>query len=66
MTLDFSKIANTAAQTTDMTQAQTGGGDYVPPAAGPCRLRLVGYVETGSHLARSSDANGTSSLSTLG
>lgn len=48
---DFSKIIELASQTTDMTQAQTGGGgDYVPPAAGPCRLRFVGYVEVGSHL----------------
>ena len=51
MTLDFTKIAATAAQTLDMTVAQKGGGgDYVPPAAGPCRLRFVGYVETGSHM----------------
>jgi hypothetical protein len=50
---DFTKIAAAAAQTQDMTVAQKGGGgDYVPPAAGPCRLRLIGYVETGSHMAK--------------
>lgn len=39
------------ASTTDMTKAQTGG-DYQPPAAGPCRLRFVGYVEIGKHLKK--------------
>jgi len=33
----------------DMTKAQTGGGERPLPAAGPCRLRFVGYVETGKH-----------------
>lgn len=34
----------------DMTKAQTGGGgDYTPPAAGFCLLRLVGYFEIGKH-----------------
>ena len=51
MSINFAAAVAAAAQTTDMTKAQTGGGgDYVPPAAGPCRLRMVGYVETGSHL----------------
>lgn len=37
-----------AAQQVDMTKATSGGGgDYQPPAAGPCRLRLVGYIELG-------------------
>jgi len=31
----------------DMTQAQTGGGDYELPAEGFVRLRFVGYFETG-------------------
>lgn len=30
----------------DMTKA-TGGGDYTPPAAGPCQLRFVSYIEVG-------------------
>ena len=38
-----------AAETTDMTKTTQGGGDYVPPPAGPCRLRFVGYVELGRH-----------------
>lgn len=38
-----------AAEQTDMREAQKGGGDYVPPAAGLCRLRFVGYVELGQH-----------------
>jgi hypothetical protein len=52
MTFDINAIAAAAAQTTDMTQVQTGGGGYTPPAEGPCRLRFVGYVETGSHLSK--------------
>lgn len=39
-----------AAEDNDMSQAQSGGGgEYTPPAAGPCFLRLVAYVETGRH-----------------
>lgn len=50
MTFDINAIASAAAATTDMTQVQTGGGEYTPPPEGPCRIRFVGYVETGSHL----------------
>lgn len=42
-------LANRAAEVKDQTVAQTGGGDYVPPAAGSCKLRLVSYVELGKH-----------------
>jgi hypothetical protein len=51
--MDFTKAAALAAQAAangvDMTKAQSGGGDYTPPAAGPCRLRFIGYVELGKH-----------------
>lgn len=49
MTLDLRAMAAAAAATgPDMTKAVVGGGgDYTPPAAGPVRLRLVGYIETG-------------------
>lgn len=51
--MDFNKIAALAEQAVsngvDMTKAAAGGGDYTPPAAGPVRLRLVGYVEVGKH-----------------
>lgn len=33
----------------DMTKAVEGGGDYVPPKAGVCHLRFVGYIEVGKH-----------------
>lgn len=34
----------------NMNEAQSGGGgDYVPPAEGVARLRLVGYYELGEH-----------------
>ena len=53
MTFDPTKLAAIAAKAVetgkDMTQAQKGGGDYQPPAAGPCGLRFVGYVEIGKH-----------------
>ncbi|CAB4241381.1 hypothetical protein UFOVP60_36 [uncultured Caudovirales phage] len=50
---NFASAVAAAATHTDMTKAQTGGGgDYTPPPAGPCRLRFVGYVETGSHMNR--------------
>lgn len=49
MTIDFKKIADKAAEYTDQSVAKTYGGDREPPAAGPCRLRFVGYVETGKH-----------------
>lgn len=49
MTIDFKAMAAAAAATApDMTKASVGGGgEYTPPAAGPVRLRLVGYIETG-------------------
>ena len=44
----FEALAAKAASTTNMTVAQAGGGgDYVPPAAGPALVRFVGYVELG-------------------
>lgn len=50
MALDLSKVRQEVGQTgADLTKPQQGGGDYVPPAEGPTRLRLVGYVETGVH-----------------
>ena len=33
----------------DQTKAQAGGGDFEPLAAGPCRLRLISYIELGKH-----------------
>jgi hypothetical protein len=50
ITNKFANIADQAAQTTNMTEAQSGGGDFTPPEAGPCRLRLIGYVELGKHM----------------
>lgn len=50
--MDISKIkglASKAAETVDMTKAQSGGGDFTPLAAGPARARFVGYVEKGKH-----------------
>lgn len=52
MTIDFKKLAAKAVDSgIDMTKASVGGGggEYTPPAAGPCRLRFVGYVEVGKH-----------------
>lgn len=49
MAIDFKALAAKAAATRDMTQAQAGGGDYEPPAAGMARCRLVAYIETGRH-----------------
>lgn len=50
--MDLSKVqalaAAAVANGADQTVAK-GGGDYEAPAAGPCRLRFVGYVETGKH-----------------
>lgn len=43
---------NAVAAYVDMTRTTQGGGDYTPPPAGPCRLRLVGYVEIGSHMTK--------------
>jgi hypothetical protein len=48
--VDFTKLANRAAEGgKDMTVAQKGGGDFKRevPAAGPCRLRFIAYVELG-------------------
>lgn len=51
MTLDFNALGQEAIteSNVDMTKAQQGGGDYEPPAAGFCLLRLVSYVEVGKH-----------------
>ena len=47
--IDFKALGAKAAATgTNMTVATAGGGgDFVPPAAGPCRLRFVSYIEIG-------------------
>jgi hypothetical protein len=50
--MDLTKIAALtakAAELSNQTVAQKGGGDYVPPAAGECKLRFIGYVELGTH-----------------
>jgi hypothetical protein len=49
MAIDFKALgAKAAAEGANMTVATTsGGGDYTPPAAGPCRMRLVAYIEAG-------------------
>lgn len=53
MALDLSKVKALAEQVAatgkDLNNAQSGGGDYEPPAEGACRVRLVGYVELGVH-----------------
>jgi hypothetical protein len=50
MNIDFAALgAKAAAEGADQTKAKAAGGDYQPLAAGPCRLRLVGYVEVGKH-----------------
>jgi hypothetical protein len=53
MALDLNRInelaEEQAAQGQDLNKPQSGGGDYVPPAAGQTRLRFVKYVETGVH-----------------
>lgn len=42
--------AELEAEGVDLNEARGGGGgDYVPPAEGACRVRLVGYVEVGTH-----------------
>lgn len=47
---DFQADIQAAAEHTDLTKpTKGGGGDYQPPAEGPCGLRFVGYVETGIH-----------------
>lgn len=41
-------VQQAAAKGPDMNKAQKGGGGaYVPPAEGLCRLRLIGYIEGG-------------------
>ncbi|WP_448168681.1 hypothetical protein [Burkholderia ambifaria] len=40
-------IAAAAETSTDMNQAQSGGGDYAPPAEGKAGLRFVAYIEIG-------------------
>lgn len=45
----FLSAIQEAAEQTNMNEAQTGGGDYTPPAEGLVRLRLVGYIELGKH-----------------
>ena len=50
MTLDINALVADLAKTgEDMPVAKAGGGDYKPPAAGPVRLRLFGYIELGKH-----------------
>lgn len=46
---DFKALGAKAAveDNKDMTKASKGGGDYAPPAAGFCLLRLAGYFEIG-------------------
>jgi hypothetical protein len=43
------KIAAAKATGPNMSEAQQGGGEYTPPAAGLARARLVGYFEMGTH-----------------
>jgi hypothetical protein len=46
-----SMTAAVAATSADMnTAVKGGGGNYVPPAEGACRLRFIAYVETGAHM----------------
>lgn len=47
--LDIAKLKAKAQQTEDMTKAKAGGEGYAPPAAGTCRARFIGYIETGVH-----------------
>ena len=48
MAIDFKALgAKAAAEGADQTKAQVGGGDYEAPAAGPCLVRFIGYVEIG-------------------
>lgn len=47
MSLDILNIANDIAETAPDLNETTSGGDYQPPAKGPCALRYVGYVEIG-------------------
>jgi hypothetical protein len=51
--VDFKKIGERAAAEgkSDMTKQVSGegGGEYTPPAEGPCRVRFIGYIEIGQH-----------------
>lgn len=49
MAVDIKKLAAKAKKTgRDFTKTtEGGGGEYLPPAAGPCNLRFVGYYEIG-------------------
>lgn len=49
--MDFKALAAQAVteNNVDMTKAKAGGGDFEPPKAGPCLLRLCGYFEIGKH-----------------
>lgn len=50
MALDLkAKIAEAKKTGPNMSEAQVGGGDFVPPAVGLARARLVGYFEMGMH-----------------
>jgi hypothetical protein len=50
LALDLSKLRQEVGQSgPDFTKPSAGGGDFDPPAIGPTRMRLVGYVETGVH-----------------
>jgi hypothetical protein len=42
-------ISKAVAEGADQTVAKTGGGEASIPAAGPCNLRLVAYIELGKH-----------------
>lgn len=54
-TIDFAALAEGLATESgiDMTKAETGGGARPIPAAGPCRLRFVGYIELGKQPRKS-------------
>lgn len=41
------RAAEAAKKGPDYNEQKSGGGDYVPPAEGHTRLRLVAYIETG-------------------
>jgi hypothetical protein len=48
MGFDLKKaVGQIAKNAPNMQEAQKGGGDYEPPAAGPCFLRFIGYIELG-------------------
>jgi hypothetical protein len=51
MAIDYKALAAKAvASGVDMTKASKGGSDdYVPPAAGPTRVRFISYIEVGKH-----------------